>query len=198
MLAPAPILWAAAWAPQPSRGSSPQPSSGAQRWPPSAHIAGQLQDKTVAVSYLTTKGNSLAFLLSVSLTPSCSWASLPSMPDHSVTGYRCWAVPVRISPSNPSPFSTLEKPRMRNGSLEVMFLAQVVCFFSWDVFPCAGGLVSASSFRKKCRHITCIIVVPKVGWFYLVCKTPIYTQSRGVLLPFTFVQRWGQGGNPQS
>lgn len=100
---------------------------------------------------------------------------------------------MRISPSNPSPFSTLEKPRMRNGSLEVMFLAQVVCFFSWDVFPCAGGLVSASSFRKKCRHITCIIVVPKVGWFYLVCKTPIYAQSRGVLLPFTVVQRWGQG-----
>ena len=42
----------------------------------------------------------LAFLLPASLTLSCSWAFLPSMPDHSsVTNYHCWAVTIRTCPS---------------------------------------------------------------------------------------------------
>lgn len=41
---------------------------------------------------------SLVFLLPAGLIPSCSYAFLLSMPDHSsVTDYHCWAVTIRIS-----------------------------------------------------------------------------------------------------
>ena len=86
-------------APQPSLGSMPQHQLCCPKVDPEPGIPGWLQDNTVAVSYLITQGNftplqgvvlSLAFLLPASLTPSCRWAFLPSIPDHSsVTNYHC-------------------------------------------------------------------------------------------------------------
>ena len=94
-------------APQPGFVSIPQPSSAAQSWPLSVPIPGWLQENAEAMSYFITKANlrrrvvlSLVLLLPASLTPSCSWAFLFSMPDHSsVTYYHCWTVTIRVSPS---------------------------------------------------------------------------------------------------
>lgn len=77
--------------------------------PQSAQIPGCLQSSTAAGLYPSTQGKftalqrallSLTSLLLASLTFSCTWTFLLSVPDHSsVTNYHCWAATSRIFPA---------------------------------------------------------------------------------------------------
>lgn len=104
ILAPAPIPGAVAWGTSawPCVHSPVQlccPEVAPELGPLRTLIPGWLQDNAEPVSYFISQGNfaplqgvllPLAFLLPASLTPSCSWAFLPSVPDHSsVTNYDC-------------------------------------------------------------------------------------------------------------
>lgn len=88
--------------------------------PQSAHIPGCLQFSTASGFYPSTQGKftalqgvllSLTSLLLASLTPSCTWTFLLSVPDHSsVTNYHSWVATSRTFPAQTDIYLIRVKP----------------------------------------------------------------------------------------